>query len=132
MHSLKIHTLNGKICPHFNDAAHGVEIPPGARLLFTNGQVGARPDGTVPDDTGEQMEVIFERLEAVLEASDMGFGDVVKFTVYATDKRIFDDYQRVAERVLAGHKPAAVLLIVESFPRPGVQVEVEVVAAKVD
>ena len=129
---LKIHTLNDQICPHFNDAAHGVEIPPGARVLFSNGQVGARPDGSVPDDTGEQMEVIFERLKAVLDASHMGFGDVVKFTVYATDMGIFDDYQRIAERELAGHKPAAVLLIVESFPRPGVQVEVEVIAARVD
>ncbi|HZW60098.1 MAG TPA: hypothetical protein VFE85_07380, partial [Woeseiaceae bacterium] len=74
---LKLHTLNDRICPHTNNAAHGVEIPPGARLLFTNGQVGARKDGTVPADPAEQFEVIFERLGHVLAASDMGFADVV-------------------------------------------------------
>ncbi|MDA7949249.1 MAG: RidA family protein [Hyphomicrobiaceae bacterium] len=129
---LKVHTLNDQICPHFNDAAHGVEIPPGARLLFTNGQVGARPDGSVPESPSEQLEVIFERLKAVLTASDMGFADVVRFTVYATDMDYFDDFQRVSARELAGHKPAAILLLVDSFPRPGVQVEVEAIAAKAD
>ena len=100
-------------------------------MLFTNGQVGARPDGTVPDDPAEQLEVIFERLKTVLAASDMGFGDVVRFTVYVTDMDILDDYSRISQRVLQGHNPAAILLIVEGFPRPGVQVEVEVIAARV-
>lgn len=131
MPDLKVHTLNDTVCPHFNNAAHGVEIPPGARVLFTNGQVGARPDGTVPDDPAEQLEVIFERLKTVLAASDMGFGDVVRFTVYVTDMDILDDYSRISQRLLQGHNPAAILLIVEGFPRPGVQVEVEVIAARV-
>ena len=29
--------------------SQALEIPPGARLLFTAGQVGARPDGTTAD-----------------------------------------------------------------------------------
>jgi len=36
----KFHRLIDRICAHSNAAAHGVEIPAGARLLFTNGQVG--------------------------------------------------------------------------------------------
>jgi enamine deaminase RidA (YjgF/YER057c/UK114 family) len=129
---LKIHTLNDRICPHTNDAAHGVEIPPGARLLFTNGQVGARKDGTVPDDIAEQFEVIFERLGHVLAASDMGFADVVKLSVYVTDKGHFDAFQRVRARYMKDHNPAATMLVVGPFPRPGVEAEVEAVAAKID
>ncbi len=132
MAALKIHTLNDEICPHTNNAAHGVEIPPGARVLYTNGQVGARPDRSVPDDPAEQVEVIFERLETILTASGMYFRDVVKFTVYVTDKRILDHYQRISQRVLAGHNPAATLLIVPGFPRAGIQVEIEAIAARVD
>ena len=56
----KFHLLNDRICPHSNDAAHGVEIPAGARLLFTNGQVGLRPSGKVPTDTSDQIEIICE------------------------------------------------------------------------
>ena len=35
----------------FNNAySHGVLIPPNARVLHLSGQIGARPDGVVPDD----------------------------------------------------------------------------------
>lgn len=127
---LKVHTLNDRICAHTNDAAHGVEIPPDARLLFTNGQVGARKDGTVPDDPAEQFEVIFERLSHVLAASDMGFSDIVKLTVYVTDKGHFDAYHRVRADHMEDHNPAATMLVVGPFPRPGVVAEIELIAAK--
>ena len=64
----KFHRLIDRICAHSNDAAHGVEIPAGARLLFTNGQVGLRPYGKVPTDTSDQIEIICERLQFILEA----------------------------------------------------------------
>jgi enamine deaminase RidA (YjgF/YER057c/UK114 family) len=127
---LKVHTLNDRVCPHFNNAAHGVEVPPGARLLFTNGQVGARPDGTVPREVGEQFEVIFERLGHVLAASHMGFGDVVRLSVYVTDKAHLEAFHAVRARHMKDHNPAATMLVVGPFPRPGVEAEVEVIAAK--
>jgi 2-iminobutanoate/2-iminopropanoate deaminase len=129
---LTVHTLNDQICAHSNNAAHGTEIPPNARLLFCNGQVGARLDGTVPDDPAEQIEVIFERIRIILAASDMAFKDVVKFSVYVTDKSILDDYLRVRGRFMGDHNPPATLLVVNKFPRSGVEVEIEAIAAKVD
>ena len=128
---LTVHTLNDRICAHSNDAAHGTEVPPNARILFCNGQVGARLDGTVPEDPLEQIEVIFERIRVILAASNMTFADVVKFTVFVTDKSILDDYFRVRGRVMGDHNPPATLLVVQKFPRPGVAVEIETVAAKV-
>lgn len=127
---LTAHTLNDRICAHSTNAAHAMEIPPNARLLFCNGQVGARLDGTVPEDPAEQVEVIFERIRAILAAAGMTFQDVVKFTVYVSDKSILDGYFRTRGRIMGDHNPPATLLIVEKFPRPGVQVEVETVAAK--
>jgi enamine deaminase RidA (YjgF/YER057c/UK114 family) len=125
-----VHTLNDQIRAHSHNAAHGVEIPPNARLLFCNGQVGARLDGTVPDDPEEQLEVIFERIRIILAASGMAFQDIVKLTVYVTDKSILEAYFRVRARVKGDHNPPATLLIVHAFPRPGVVVEIEAVAAK--
>jgi enamine deaminase RidA (YjgF/YER057c/UK114 family) len=129
---LTVHTLNDRICAHSNNAAHGTEIPANARILFCNGQVGARLDGTVPGNPLEQIEVIFERIRTILAASRMTFEDVVKFTVYVTDKSILDDYFRVRGRIMGDHNPPATLLVVEAFPRPGVEVEIEAIAAKVD
>jgi enamine deaminase RidA (YjgF/YER057c/UK114 family) len=127
---LTAYTLNDRICAHSHNAAHGMEVSPNARLLFCNGQVGARKDGTVPDDPAEQLEVIFERIGAILDAAGMTFKDVVKFSVYVTDKSILDHYFRVRSRIMGEHNPPATILIVPGFPRPGVEVEIEAVAAK--
>jgi 2-iminobutanoate/2-iminopropanoate deaminase len=129
---LTTHTLNDRICAHSNDAAHATEVPPNARILFCNGQVGARPDGTVPADPLEQIEVIFERTRLILAASNMTFDDVVKFTVYVTARSILDDYFRIRGRVMGAHNPPATLLVVKEFPRSGVEVEIETIAAKSD
>jgi enamine deaminase RidA (YjgF/YER057c/UK114 family) len=127
---LTAYTLNDRICAHSNSAAHAMEVPPNARILFCNGQVGARLDGTVPEHPLEQIEVIFERIRMILAASNMTFADVVKFTVYVTDKSILDDYFRIRGRIMGDHNPPATLLVVNKFPRPGVEVEIEAVAAK--
>ena len=129
---LTLHTLNDRICAHSSNAGHGMEIPPNARILFCNGQVGARLDGTVPEEPREQLEVIFERIRTILAASNMTFEDIVKFTVYVTDKSILDDYFRIRGRVMASHNPPATLLVVKEFRRSGVEVEIEAIAAKAD
>ena len=74
---LRIHILDD-LYHHSSNVAHGVEVPPGARLLFTNGQTGTRRDGTTPDTTAEQADVVFARLEAVLAAANMALSDIVR------------------------------------------------------
>ena len=127
---LKPLTLNDQICAHTKNAAHGMEIPPNARFLFCNGQVGARLDGTVPSEPLEQVQVIFERIGTILAASGMTFTDIVKLTVYVTDKSILDAYFHVREHVMGDHNPPATLLVVALFPRPGVEIEIEAIAAE--
>lgn len=129
---LTVRTLNDEICAHSNNAAHGTEIPANARILFCNGQVGARLDGTIPEHPLEQIEVIFERIRIILAASNMTLKDVVKFTVYVTDKSVLDDYFRIRGRIMGDHNPPATLLIIKQFPRSGVEVEIEAIAAKAD
>lgn len=129
---LTVHTLNDEICAHANNAGHGTEVPANSRLLFCNGQVGARLDGTVPNTPKEQIKVIFERIRIILETSKMSFQDVVKLTVYVTHKDIIADYLQVRGSFLGDHNPPATLLIVKEFPRASIEVEIEAVAAKVD
>jgi 2-iminobutanoate/2-iminopropanoate deaminase len=127
---LTAYTLNDRICAHSNSAAHAMEVPANARLLFCNGQVGARLDGSVPELPLDQIEVIFERIHIILAASNMTFEDIVKFTVYVTDKSILDDYLRIRARIMGDHNPPATFLVVNKFPRAGVEVEIEAIAAK--
>ncbi len=128
---LKVHVLD-ELHHHRSNVAHGVEVPAGARLLFTNGQVGTKPDGSTPEATAEQVEVIFERLKAVLKAADMTLNDIVRFDVYMTDRADIDPFAEVRDRVMGDHKPGATLLVVNGLARPELKIEVEAVAAKVD
>jgi len=51
----KLHTPDG-MAPPFGHYSHGVEVAPSARWLYLSGQVGAQPDGTVPDGIEAQAE----------------------------------------------------------------------------
>jgi 2-iminobutanoate/2-iminopropanoate deaminase len=128
---LKVHVLD-ELYHHSSNVAHGVEIPAGARLLFTNGQVGTKPDGTTPETTAEQAEVVFTRLAAVLDAARMAFSDVVRLTVFLTDPGDVRTFVEARDRVMGEHKPGAIILVVKGLARPELKIEIEVIAAKVD
>ena len=128
---LKIHVLD-ELYHHSSNVAHGVEVPAGARLLFTNGQVGTKPDGSTPEATADQAEVIVGRLTAVLERANMTLGDIVRFTVYLTDQADVKTFVEVRDGLMGDHKPGATLLVVRGLARPELKIEIEAVAAKVD
>ena len=128
---LKTYVLDG-LYRHSSNVAHGVEVPAGARLLFTNGQVGTKPDGSTPGTTAEQAEVVFDRLNSVLAAANMTFADVVRFTAFLTDQNDVRTFVEARDRVMGDHKPGAIILIVRGLARPELKIEIEAIAAKVD
>jgi enamine deaminase RidA (YjgF/YER057c/UK114 family) len=128
---LKTHILDG-LYHHSSNVAHGVEVPAGARLLFTNGQVGTKLDGTTPSTTAEQAEVVFARLEAVLAAARMAVCDIVRLTVFLTDQQDVRTFVEARDRVMGNHKPGAIILVVKALARPELKIEIEAIAAKLD
>ena len=128
---LKVHVLD-ELYHHSSNGAHGVEVPAGARLLFTNGQVGTKPDGSTPEATADQAEIVFGRLTAVLQRANMTLGDIVRFTVYLTDRADVKTFVEVRDSLMGDHKPGATLLVVRGLARPELKIEIEAVAAKVD
>jgi len=128
---LKVHVLDS-LHPHSRNAAHAVEVPPGARLLFTNGQTGTTPEGFTPETTEEQALIVFERLRTILQAADMTFGDIVRLNtclIYEEDVQVFLD---VRDRIMGDYKPASTFFFIKALVRPELRIEVEAVAAKVD
>src|SRR5688572_6237788 len=128
---LKLHVLD-QLYRHSSNVAHGVEVPAGARLLFTNGQVGTKRDGTTPGTTADQAEVVFARLEAVLAAAKMTLSDIVRLTVFLPDQGDVGTFVEVRDRVMGDHKPGAIILVVKALARPELKIEIEAIAAKLD
>jgi 2-iminobutanoate/2-iminopropanoate deaminase len=50
-------------------------------MLYLSGQLGNRPDGTLPQGIEAQARQTMDNVGAVLKRSNLGFGDVVKCTV---------------------------------------------------
>lgn len=113
---------------HYN---HGLLVPPGASLLVTSGQLGIRPDDSIPPDVTGQAEICFEAIQAVLAEAGMDFGDVIRISGFVTKREDFAAYMAVRDRYTLDPKPVSTLIVVGGFTRADFLVEVEVTAAKI-
>jgi 2-iminobutanoate/2-iminopropanoate deaminase len=96
-------------------------------LIFISGQLGARPDGTLPAGFAAQARQAFENVGTVLRAAGSSLELVAKVNIYVTDfgrlremNEIYPDYFR--------HRPAKTTVEIARLDK-GAQIEVEVVAA---
>lgn len=120
------------IRPPFARYAHGIEVPAGARLVVTSGQLGLRPDDSLPEDAEGQAAQCFANITAILAEAGMGPGDVIRINAFVTDRAHMAGYMAARDAWLAESKtlPASTLVIVSGFTRPEFKVEVEVTAAR--
>jgi enamine deaminase RidA (YjgF/YER057c/UK114 family) len=122
------------IRPPFAAYAHGVEVPAGARLVVTSGQLGLRADDTLPEGARAQADQCFANCAAILAEAGMGPADAIRINAFVTDRAHMAGYMAARDAWLAGvaRLPASTLVIVTGFTRPEFLVEVEVTAARVD
>jgi len=115
----------------FGNYNHGLLVPADSGLLVTSGQLGIRPDDTIPPDVTAQAEICFDAIGAILEDAGMGFEDVIRISGFVTKREDFPAYMAVRDRYTGSLKPVSTLLVVGGFTRAEFLVEVEVTAAKV-
>jgi enamine deaminase RidA (YjgF/YER057c/UK114 family) len=117
------------IQPPFARYSHGVEVPAGKRLVVTSGQLGIGPEKAIPEDAGQQAELCFSNIAAILAEAGMDLRNIIRINAYVTDRAYLRAYMDVRDRLFAETAPASTLLIVSGFARPEFKVEVEVTAA---
>lgn len=99
-------------------------------MAFIAGQIGLRPDGSMPDSAAEQADLAFQRLGAVLAHLCLDFSDLVELVSYHVDiDAQLADFRAVKERYLRADFPAWTILGVAALARPGLAVEIKAVAA---
>jgi len=114
----------------FANYSHAVEVPPGARLIFTSGQLAMAGDGIIPNGTRAQAELCFDNIEKILSAAGMAMTDVVRVNAYVTGRAHMAPYMAARDARFSGAPPASTLMIVGGFTREEFTVEIEVIAAK--
>ena len=112
--------------------SQALEIPAGARLLFTAGQVGMAPDGTTPESFAAQADQTWANILALLAEGGMGVDDIVKITGYIVGEENFPAYAAARKKALGGVRPTSTGIIVPALATPAWLVEIEAVAAKID
>jgi enamine deaminase RidA (YjgF/YER057c/UK114 family) len=126
--AMKHHTPNS-IRPPFARYSHGVEVPPGHRLMLLSGQLSITVDDHIPETSEAQTELCFKNIAAVLESAGMQLDDIVRINAYVTDRAHLPGYMKVRDRLFADPAPASTLMIVSGFAREAFKVEIEVIAA---
>jgi enamine deaminase RidA (YjgF/YER057c/UK114 family) len=112
--------------------SHLVRLEVGdAVLLFLSGQVALDGAGEVvgEGDMTRQSEYVYEVIGKLLASAGASFDDVVKLTTYLTDISQVGAHREVRVRYLPAEPPASTLVEVSRLVRPGLMVEVDVVAA---
>ena len=128
---MKSHTPP-EIRPPFAHYSHGIEVGPGARWLFSSGQLGLAPDDSLPEGAEAQAERAFANLDAVLASAGMTRADVVRLNSFVTAREHMAGYMAARDHWVAGldPAPASTLVIVAGFTRPEFVVEIEMTAAR--
>jgi 2-iminobutanoate/2-iminopropanoate deaminase len=125
---LRHHSPAG-IRPPFGRYHHMVEANGAARLLFLSGQLGIRPDGSIPEDAAGQTGQVFANIDACLQAAGFARAQILRLSVFLTEADYRLDYMRVRDAWVADPPPASTLVIVKALALPAFKVEVEAVAA---
>lgn len=109
--------------------SHIAEVSGAQRWVHLAGQVGKRPDDTIPADTGTQVEVALANILALLAEVGMGPANIVKMVTYLVDAADIPAYREARRKALPAEiSPATTLLVIAGLATPEYRVEIEVVA----
>jgi 2-iminobutanoate/2-iminopropanoate deaminase len=99
------------------------------KFVFCSGQIPLDPrtHELVPGGIEEQTRRVLDNLGAVLAEAKLGYGDVVKCTVFLTDLADFKDFDTAYAHYFGASPPARSTVQVAALPR-GARIEVEAIA----
>jgi 2-iminobutanoate/2-iminopropanoate deaminase len=100
-------------------------------LVFLSGQtpLDAATGTLVEGDIARQARQCLENLKALLQAAGLGFGHVVKTTIFLTDMADFAAVNEVYRAYLREPYPARSTVAVAALPM-GARVEIEMIASR--
>ena len=108
--------------------AQAFEISGAQRLLFISGQTPEQPDGKVAADYRSQYRQCWANVESRLEAAGMTFDNLVKVTIFLSERRYVSESRGLRSEVLGDRTPALTIVIAGIFDEAWL-LEIEAIAA---
>ncbi|WP_206606059.1 RidA family protein [Steroidobacter cummioxidans] len=103
-----------------------VERP--SKLLFISGQVPEDAAGKVPQRFEDQCRLVWHNIESQLSAAGMKLTDLVKVTVFLSDRQYRAANAAVRKEILGDHTPALTIIITGIYDAEWL-LEIEAIAA---
>jgi len=117
------------IAPPAARYVHAVATSSATKWLHTSGVVPIRPDGTVPEDIGEQAIAVWDNIAAMLGDAAMTAGDIVSVTTYVVPGQDLSSVMAARDAFMGEHLAASTLLVVPELAQPSWKMEIAIVAA---
>lgn len=110
--------------------SHTVTVPEGTELIFLSGQLGVRPDGSVPTTIEEQADQVFANIIALLKSHGLAANSIVKLTTFMVAGHDGDAVRAARLKHLGPHRPASTAVFVSQLVDAAWFVEVDAIAAR--
>ena len=120
--------INAPNAPQPIGYVQAMEVTGAARILFISGQIPTEPDGSVPENFVGQARLAWKNVIAQLNAADMTLDNLVKVTIFLSDRHYIADYRKVRNEVLQGRQIGLTTIITGIFDERWL-LEIEAVAA---
>ena len=85
--------------------SHLAVVPAGTELIFLSGQVGVRPDGSLPTSISEQADQVFVNIGALLAAHGLDASALVKLTMFVVAGQDIQAVRAARAKLLGAHRP---------------------------
>ena len=108
--------------------AQAVEVQGFNRLLLVSGQIPVGADGLVPIDFESQCRLAWANVEAQLRAADMTLDNLIKVTIFLSDRRYNIENRRIRQEIMGSRQIALTAIITGIFDEKWL-LEIEAVAA---
>jgi enamine deaminase RidA (YjgF/YER057c/UK114 family) len=110
--------------------SHGGWAKAGSDLLYIAGQVGVRPDGSLPATVAEQADTAYANIGRVLEAAGLAPANIVKLNTYVVAGQPLDTFRDARRKALGDIRPASTFIFVPQLIEPKYLIEIEAVAVR--
>lgn len=108
--------------------AQACEVSNFSRLLFIGGQVPEDEDQRVPPDYPSQYRLAWANVERQLKAAGMSFDNLVKATIFLSDRALIAQSKGLRREVLGERTPAITIVLTGIYDEQWL-LEIEAVAA---
>ena len=125
---MKLREINAADAPPAPTYAQAVEVSGATRFLFVSGQIPVTADGVVPASFEDQARLAWTNVVAQLRAGSMTLDNLVKVTIFLSDRKYIADYRRTRDEALGGRRVGLTTIITGIFDEKWL-LEIEAVAA---